>query len=378
MRIRLWFLSLVLFLQLGNSKAQLSITSMPLSVCGQSNFTVQLGGTFVGNAGNQFAIQLSDSLGNFSNPTIIGTLNAATPAAVSCSISNLSISGVNYRLRATATSPSTISLPGPTSLVYHAPDVPPLNPSGQTPICGNSQVIMFTGNRPFIQWLRNGNPIPGANTPVFQTNQVGIYTVRSGSSASCSFLSQPTNVIQGVLPNANQITGPNKICPGGTINLQVQDQIIEWHRNGVVVAGGIQPFQATSPGQYRAVVQNQTGCSTLSNPHDVQLDTTPVNKVKVTQGQLCVNQQAVLTGGTGVSYQWYIKSPNGQGPNLSALPQFSFTAPNAGIYPPLGDSLCLQLTGNNGCQSINCFKDTVGVAPPQAGDYKKWSYFNIN
>ncbi len=361
-----WFL----LVSLCSTTAQLTVSSMPLSVCGNASFSIQLGGSFTGNAGNQFRIQLSDSVGNFSNPLVIGLLNATSPAAVVCSINNLSISGVNYRIRAVSTSPASTSQPGPNSLVYHAPDLPPLNPSGQTPLCGNTQIIMFTGNRPFIQWLRNGLVIPGANSPVFQTTQTGTYTVRSGPSSGCNFLSQPTTVVQGVLPSPNQITGPAKVCPGGSINLQVQDQIIEWQRNGIVVAGAVPALVVTQPGQYRAVVQNQSGCTAISNPYQVQLDTAPVNEVKVIQGQLCVNQQAVFAGGSGSAYQWFIKSPNGQGPTLSNLPQFSFTAPSIGPYPPQADSLCLSVTGNNACSSINCFKDTIGVAPPKPGIIK--------
>lgn len=345
--------------------AQLSISGMPLSVCGTTSFNVQLSGAFQGNAGNQFKIELSDTLGSFGNPLVIGQLNASQPGNVSCTIPASQFSGVNYRIRVVSTNPAFTSTPGLNTLVYHAPFVPQLNPSGQIALCGSAQLIMFTNNRPYIQWFRNGTPIPGAVNPVLQVSQTGTYLVRSGASASCNFQSLPTVVIQGSLPSVNQVSGPLKVCPGMTVNLTTQDQIIEWRLNGSPIAGAMTVLQANQPGQYRALVQSQSGCNALSNPHTLLLDTTPVNNISVIQGQLCVNQQAVFSGGSSALFEWFIKTPFGQGPVLSTMPNFSFSPSNLGLYPPLADSLCLRLTGFNGCVSLDCFKDTIGFVPPR-------------
>jgi hypothetical protein len=69
------------------------------------NFTTT--GTF--KTGNVFTAQLSNGTGNFSNPTVIGTLNSLTAGTINTTLPATVANGTAYRIRIVASTPPTTS-----------------------------------------------------------------------------------------------------------------------------------------------------------------------------------------------------------------------------------------------------------------------------
>lgn len=86
------------------------------------SFTAQ--GTF--NSGNIFNAELSDATGDFTNPTIIGSLSSTATGShtINASISNTMAAGTNYRVRVTSSNEAAISADnGSNIVIYELPTV---------------------------------------------------------------------------------------------------------------------------------------------------------------------------------------------------------------------------------------------------------------
>jgi hypothetical protein len=74
---------------------------------GEIDVTFNITGTF--QTGNSFIAQLSDGTGNFSNPTVIGTLASTAAGTIEATLPASVATGNAYRIRVVATTPATIS-----------------------------------------------------------------------------------------------------------------------------------------------------------------------------------------------------------------------------------------------------------------------------
>lgn len=86
------------------------------------SFTAQ--GSF--NSGNIFNAELSDATGDFTNPTIIGSLSSTATGShtINASISNTMAAGTNYRVRVTSSNEAAISADnGSNIVIYELPTV---------------------------------------------------------------------------------------------------------------------------------------------------------------------------------------------------------------------------------------------------------------
>ncbi len=93
-----------------------TVVARGTTVCPNTSFDVWVSPTDTFDNGNTFTIQLSDSSGDFTNATTIGTLNDSIGGKVNCFIPKKTIAGTNYKVRTLsdmpvmAGSPSMISL----------------------------------------------------------------------------------------------------------------------------------------------------------------------------------------------------------------------------------------------------------------------------
>lgn len=77
-----------------------------LSFCPGETFDVNYSATGTFNSGNVFSVELSDFLGSFASPQVIGTVSGTSSGIVSCTIPGNSLPGANYRMRIRASNPS--------------------------------------------------------------------------------------------------------------------------------------------------------------------------------------------------------------------------------------------------------------------------------
>ena len=76
--------------------------------CGGDSLTVSFTSNSIYNNGNNFVVQISDSLGSFSTPTSIGVTSSTVVGSLTGVLPSEISSGVNYRVRVVSTSPTVI------------------------------------------------------------------------------------------------------------------------------------------------------------------------------------------------------------------------------------------------------------------------------
>ena len=92
----------------GNSQTIDSVYFASTSFCQNENFLVNyiVSGSY--NPGNSFSAQLSDDMGSFASPIVIGNTTSTTSGSISVMIPNLMITSSNYRIRVVADNPAII------------------------------------------------------------------------------------------------------------------------------------------------------------------------------------------------------------------------------------------------------------------------------
>lgn len=142
----------------------------------------------------------------------------------------------------------------------------------ETTFCKGESVplsVTYFGDCIF-QWKRNGNNIPGANSPVYIATRSGLYTCMVITDCGVA-ISDGISVSAKKKPNASiSADGPLVFCPGGSVVLSANAGAglqYQWFKNSLEIAGatGID-YTATTPGVYTCLVTKATtGCSKISN-----------------------------------------------------------------------------------------------------------------
>jgi gliding motility-associated-like protein len=99
-----------------------------------------------------------------------------------------------------------------------------VKPESPPAICEASPVTLFatpTLNATY-QWLKDGNPIPGADQPSYEASAGGNYAVKiSDINLGCVSTSAAVSLVEdsGTIPNVPAITAPATICEGNALTL---------------------------------------------------------------------------------------------------------------------------------------------------------------
>jgi gliding motility-associated-like protein len=268
---------------IGNPSLQFS------QICANAGFnTFNVGFTFSPVSSlsptNQFIVELSDPLGNFSNPTVLIT---SAPGAITVSPATLTFSvptttaGEQYKLRIKSTGPvATSSNSLAFSAYYKIQDTPfSINNFNATATyCpGGSCVLTIdnpgTGSNdsplkyPTLtyNWYKEPSLTPIATTKSLTVNQPGIYYVKTnyGSCTSDSYSNKVTvsEAASGATATINSSLG-NPFCSNGssTILSTVAGNSYQWYKGSTAISGATNQTYATNqPGQYSVVI-NFGGC----------------------------------------------------------------------------------------------------------------------
>jgi len=151
-----------------NVTGGINLSTFPTAVCqGQVIATTpSIFGTFTAN--NFFAVELSDSNGNFSNPLIIGTVMGTVPGNLDATIPHGITLASGYRIRLTATSPVAISDVSASFAANATPATPTILQAGFTLTSSAT-----AGN----QWFRDGQLLTGETGTTLNVTQNGLYKV---------------------------------------------------------------------------------------------------------------------------------------------------------------------------------------------------------
>ncbi len=141
-----------------------------------------------------------------------------------------------------------------------------VTPAGTVTGCKGSTIPLSVtaGVGYTYQWYKNGNPIPGATSAVYNVTKPAYYQAMVTIPGGCSDVSGATLVQFLSSPNAN-ISAPNGTSLCAVVKLKASFDATytwQWYRDGSPIAGATNYlYNATLPGSYRCRVTNASGCS---------------------------------------------------------------------------------------------------------------------
>jgi len=120
-----------------------TVLTKGLTACPNTTFEVMVSPTDTLDDGNTFTVQLSDSSGDFTNTTNIGSLSDSIGGKVTCFIPKNTIGGTNYKVRTISDMPAMIGWPSTLNLQVN-PLINPkiIAPSGTTSCAGKSLSLL--------------------------------------------------------------------------------------------------------------------------------------------------------------------------------------------------------------------------------------------
>lgn len=234
----------------------------PSSYCRGSNISVSYTANGTYNAGNIFEAQLSNGFGNFSSPTVIGTVSATSSGVINALIPVNTPEGFGYRVRVVSNNPVTIGSDNGNNIQIYAQRF--ANPATNNNfICpGDSTEITANVGLPVTgyQWLLNNNAISGATNAFYYATQAGNYSVIV-FNGPCADTSSVIVINQHPLPPQPTITqnGNDLTCNENGYNYQ-------WLLNGTPISGAnTQTYTVLQNGNYSVQIIDNNGCSNTSN-----------------------------------------------------------------------------------------------------------------
>lgn len=307
------------------------------------------------STGNYYYLELSDSLGSFSNPMVLDSILSTSNAdTFSCAFpANISASNV-YKVRVVSSAPA-VNSPEYTSAISVS-WIPELTYTTDSPTCygytdGSIDITPSTASVPTTSPTVNYTYAWSNSATSQDLNNIaaGGYTVVVTGAGGCSITSDSI-MVQPADSIAPLVSITDVKCNGmanGTIDL--------------AVSGGTSPYtylwsngsdsiviEGLSAGPYTCLITDASNCTktvvyTVNEPAELSIDsmiTTDVNCYGAADGNVSVT----VSGGTmPYSYLW---SDNSTGQNLSNA--------DVGTYS-------VTVTDSNGCES---FSNQVDIVQP--------------
>ena len=200
----------------GNVDAQITGVS-GLSFCPGESFDVNYSATGTFNSGNAFSVELSDNLGSFASPQVIGSVNATASGVVPCVIPSSVAPGANYRMRLRASNPSFTGNDFGVNFVVLA--VPSLD--FLVSATGNNLEYSFgCTSLGFVDWQWNfGDGNTGSGITINHTfSSAGVFQVCLSATASNGCIAQLCKPVIAVSTDVNEINSQLVVSPNPFTN----------------------------------------------------------------------------------------------------------------------------------------------------------------
>lgn len=306
------------------------------------------------NANNTFYAELSNLLGDFSSPTIIGTLNSNTTGVIPCVIPLNTPTGKGYRVRIRASSPQYISKDNGVNIhIKLRPAKPTL--TSNSPVCeGQDLTVVTTG-------VTTGSSPAWSGPNGFTTNTNGLVFNNAQPSVTgkyvllldldgCTF-KDSIDLIVYRMPGLKGVSTNAPLCSGDTLKILAQDAAIgdtfKWtgpagfasDSPNIIIPG----VPATASGKYHLTVSYHN--CVLQDSLDVKVSAAPKIPTITSNSPLKEGDELKLNVENdtvqGISYSWTGPDSfrsNQQNPSIKPV-----GVKNTGTYTVVATA--------NGCQS---------------------------
>ncbi len=255
---------------------------------------------------NVFSVQLSNALGNFSSPVVIGTLTTISGGAIVCTIPPGTSPGTGYRVRLVSSSPAVISPDNGTNItVVAVTGNPAVFGNGRWNVyCYNSRNDFTTNYSGFYteallsfnttnRWATNASPSSVATATGASSPYVGC----SIPVGNCSFSSKRTNIP----------------CGHYQIDINAHRQEVYLIINGSTVfthtVGG-DAHTAVYSGMIVPTDEIEIRCATLSGTGNLQVTFTRLSQINMSPPvTICAGTSGTLSAtnaftNVAVNYAW--------------------------------------------------------------------------
>jgi PKD repeat protein len=158
-------------------------------------------GTFL--AGNVFTAELSNSVGNFPSPVVLGNLTSQTSGTITGIIPLSQTAGGGFRVRIVSTNPAIYGLKSAVNLAVNPLPEATISALSATTFCLGDSVTLLADPASYnsYQWLNNNTPIVGATDSSYTTLSSGTYNVITEANG-CYDTTSTISVIASVPPVA--------------------------------------------------------------------------------------------------------------------------------------------------------------------------------
>ena len=272
----------------------IEITNVPGPLCHGAITNVYYFKHKAFNNGNNFIIQLSDSSGNFTNPTNIGTgfANGSGYDSVDVFIPNTLPYSSSYAIRIVSSDPAdTSNIFKP--VIIQAPVAPTVTASGPTAMCPGQSVVLTASASNSYHWSN------GDSTQSIVVAANGIYSV-TASAYGCSAVSIPVNVSTDNVPDSSVTSLAISYCSGGSIRLTATPgNTYSWSTTETT-----QSIVVNTTGNYTLTITSSANCTADST---VFIDFTNFSSyIVVPNGPttFCQGGNVTLTSAPGTNYAW--------------------------------------------------------------------------
>lgn len=306
------------------------------------------------NANNTFYAELSNLLGDFSSPTIIGTLNSNTTGVIPCVIPLNTPTGKGYRVRIRASSPQYISKDNGVNIhIKLRPAKPTL--TSNSPVCeGQDLSVITTG-------VTTGSSPAWSGPNGFTTNTNGLVFNNAQPSITGRYVllldldgcmvKDSIDLVVYRMPGLKGVSTNAPLCSGDTLKILAQDAAIgdtfKWtgpagfqsDSANIIIPG----VPATASGKYHLTVSYHN--CILQDSLDVKVSAAPKIPTITSNSPLKEGDELKLNVENdtvqGISYSWTGPDSfrsNQQNPSIKPV-----GVKNTGTYTVVATA--------NGCQS---------------------------
>ncbi len=306
------------------------------------------------NANNTFYAELSNLLGDFSSPTIIGTLNSNTTGVIPCVIPLNTPTGKGYRVRIRASSPQYISKDNGVNIhIKLRPAKPTL--TSNSPVCeGQDLSVVTTG-------VTTGSSPAWSGPNGFTTNTNGLIFNNAQPSVTGKYVllldldgctvKDSIDLVVYRMPGLKGVSTNAPLCSGDTLKILADDAAVgdtfKWtgpsgfasDSANIIIPG----VPATASGKYHLTVSYHN--CILQDSLDVKVSAAPKVPTITSNSPLKEGDELKLNVENdtvqGISYSWTGPDSfrsNQQNPSIKPV-----SVKNTGTYTVVATA--------NGCQS---------------------------
>ncbi|MDG5491575.1 gliding motility-associated C-terminal domain-containing protein [Psychroserpens sp. SPM9] len=340
-------------------------------------------------ASNQFTIELSDTEGDFSNPTVIFT---SSPGAVTSSPATLEFSlptdtaGEGYKIRIKSSSPAATSSKSVAFAAYYKIQDSPFtinNLVSTGAFCAGGSYLLTIDNpgngsndSPLnypsltFNWYKETGPTTSvfiSEGPTLNVSEEGTYFVETnyGSCTSDSFSNRVTisEVTSGEANAGISSSLGNPFCPdqGSTTLSTIGGNSYQWYKDGTIIEDATNQMHQTSESGLYSVVVDLGDCSAAgeitleSELFEGTINVSEVNSIEEDES-LYVE---VTTTALQPEYEWYLNNVL-----ITDATEASYEATDFGTYK-------IVVTETSGCTGSREFLFEINEALDPFPDVEK-------